>query len=123
MAVDTACSASLVAVKLACESLRRGECSVAHDGGSNGLTAPISGAQREVIVRARAAAGVEASSIEYVEAHGTGTRLGDPIELSSIAAIYGNGRAAGAPCRGGSVKTNIGHLEAAAGIAGLVKTA
>ncbi|PCC68576.1 type I polyketide synthase [Nannocystis exedens] len=194
MAVDTACSASLVAVHLACESLRRGESTLAlaggvnlilapdsmvqmarfgarspsgrcrsfdaagdgyvraegaglvvleplgralaagrriyglvrgsavnNDGRSNGLTAPSPRAQRAVLAAACARAGVEPASIDYVEAHGTGTRLGDPIEASALAAVYGPGRAR--PLRIGSIKTNIGHTEAAAGIAGLMKTA
>ncbi|MDC0717535.1 type I polyketide synthase [Nannocystis bainbridge] len=194
MAVDTACSASLVAVHLACESLRRGESTLAlaggvnlilapdsmvqmarfgarsptgrcrsfdaagdgyvraegaglvaleplgralaagrriyglvrgsainNDGRSNGLTAPNPRAQRAVLAAACARAGVEPASVDYVEAHGTGTRLGDPIEASALAAVYGPGRAR--PLRIGSIKTNVGHTEAAAGIAGLMKTA
>ena len=194
MAVDTACSASLVAVHTACESLLRGECSRAlvagvnlivtphlsivfsqakmlspdgrcktfddradgyvrgegcgvvvlkrlsdalksgdrvlaviagsainHDGRSNGLTAPNGSAQRAVIQRALARANVKPQEVGYVEAHGTGTALGDPIELEALASVYGRGRPAGESCLVGSVKTNIGHLEAAAGIAGLMK--
>ncbi len=193
MALDTACSASLVAVHLACESLRRGESTLAlaggvnlilapdsmvqmarfgarsptgrcrafdaagdgyvraegaglvaleplsralaagrtihglvlgsavnNDGRSNGLSAPSPRAQRAVLAAACARAGVDPASVDYVEAHGTGTRLGDPIEAAALGAVYGIGRAR--PLRIGSIKTNIGHTEAAAGIAGLIKT-
>ncbi|WP_224241542.1 type I polyketide synthase [Hyalangium gracile] len=196
MAIDTACSASLVAVHQACESLRSGESTLAiaggvnlilapdsmvqmarfgatsptgrcrsfdadgdgyvraegaglvvlkrlsraiadgnpiacvirgtainNDGRSNGLTAPSPRAQRAVLSLACARAGVEPSSVDYVEAHGTGTRLGDPIEASAIGAVYGQGRPSDRPLRIGSVKSNIGHAEAAAGIAGLMKLA
>lgn len=193
MAVDTACSAGLVAVHLACESLQRGESTLAlaggvnlvlapdgmvqmarfgarsptdrcrafdadadgyvrsegagivvleplgralaagrriyalvrgtainNDGRSNGLSAPSPRAQRSVLAAACARAGVDPASIDYVEAHGTGTRLGDPIEAAALGAVYGPGRAR--PLRIGSIKTNLGHTEAAAGIAGLIKT-
>ncbi|HYO54689.1 SDR family NAD(P)-dependent oxidoreductase [Archangium sp.] len=93
------------------------------DGHSNGLTAPNGQAQEAVIRRALAAAGVEPSAIGYVEAHGTGTSLGDPIEARAFTRVLGEGRAPGEHCWVGSVKTNIGHLEAAAGVAGLIKTA
>ena len=93
------------------------------DGHTNGITAPNGIAQRQVIERALANAGVPAPSIGFVEAHGTGTSLGDPIEIEALAATVGQ-RADGAPhCFVGSVKTNIGHLEGAAGIAGLIKAA
>ncbi|MCQ8769406.1 type I polyketide synthase [Streptomyces telluris] len=94
-----------------------------HGGRSNGLTAPKGSAQRTVMARALARAGLEASAVGYVEAHGTGTALGDPVEWGALAGVYGQGRAAEEPCLVGSVKTNIGHLEAAAGIAGLIKAA
>ncbi|QLE76354.1 aminotransferase class I/II-fold pyridoxal phosphate-dependent enzyme [Streptomyces rectiverticillatus] len=94
-----------------------------HGGRSNGLTAPKGSAQRTVMARALAQAGLEASAVGYVEAHGTGTALGDPVEWGALAGVYGQGRAAEEPCLVGSVKTNIGHLEAAAGIAGLIKAA
>ncbi|XVV00821.1 alpha/beta fold hydrolase [Actinosynnema sp. CA-248983] len=190
LAVDSACSSSLTAVHLACESIRRGECEMAIAGGVNlvlhpahlialssmtmlgqdgtckvfderadgfvpgegvgavllkplaaalrdgdhirgvieggfvnaggktaGYTVPNPAAQAELVTRALAAAGVEPGSVGYVEAHGTGTALGDPIEIAGLAkALGGEGR-----CAIGSVKANIGHLEGAAGIAGLTK--
>ncbi|WP_432069906.1 aminotransferase class I/II-fold pyridoxal phosphate-dependent enzyme [Streptomyces sp. AA1529] len=193
--VDTACSASLAGVHMACQSLRRGESRIAlagganlllapglsaalldgemlspggrcrtfddaadgyvrgegvgllclkplsdaladgdrihatvtgsalaHGGRGNGLTAPRSSAQRTVITGALAQAGVEPARIDYVEAHGTGTPLGDPVEWEALAEVYG-GTERKEPCLVGSVKTNIGHLEAAAGVAGLIKAA
>ncbi len=91
------------------------------DGHTNGITAPSGVAQRAVIERALRDAGAEGGSVGYVEAHGTGTALGDPIEVEALAATVGRGAADDAPCFLGSVKTNIGHLEGAAGIAGLIK--
>ena len=195
MAIDTACSASLVAIHQACQSLRAGECAMAlsgganlvltpitnvvlsqarmlsptgrcrafdaaadgyvrgegvgmvvlkrlddavrdgnciyavirgsainHDGRSNGLTAPNAAAQEDVMRRALACAGVEPSEVDYIEAHGTGTPLGDPIEFSAIDRVYGCSEGKGRRAYLGSVKTNIGHLETAAGVAGLIKT-
>ncbi|WP_018540604.1 type I polyketide synthase [Streptomyces sp. MspMP-M5] len=194
LTVDTACSASLVAVHQACQSLRLGECDMAlaggvnvilsplmmisqsqfgsvsrqgramtfsdsadgyvrgegcgvvvlkrlsdalrdgdrplavvrggavnQDGRSAGITAPNGAAQRDVFQCALDAAGVAADQVGYVETHGTGTRLGDPIEAEALADVYG--RESGSPVYLGAVKTNIGHLEAAAGIAGLIKAA
>ena len=194
MTVSTACSASLVAVHLACQALRAGECDVAlaggasviadpvthvalskmralatdgrsktfdaradgygrgegcgvvvlarlrdaiargdrilavirgsavnHDGPSAGLTVPNGPAQEKLIRRALEAASVEPHEVSYVEAHGTGTPLGDPIELQAVARALGGGRSE--PLLVGSAKTNLGHLEAAAGIAGLLKVA
>jgi len=196
VAVDTACSSSLTAVHQACESLRRGQSTVAlaggvnlilipewtiaasqarmmsedgrcmtfdsrangyvrgegcglvvlkrlsdavrdrdpivavirgtavnQDGRSNGLTAPNPAQQQQVIQLALRDAGVSPHDIHYVEAHGTGTSLGDPIEFQALSSTLGQGRDSGHPCLIGSVKTNIGHLEAAAGIAGLIKVA
>lgn len=196
MQVDTTCSSSLLAVHLACQSLRAGECELAlaggvnlmltpditiglanlnalapdghcktfdaaadgyirsegcgmvvlkrlddalrdhdpivavirgsavnHDGRSNGLTAPNGTAQEAVIRQALVNASVSPSELQYVETHGTGTPLGDPIELIALGNVLCHGRAAEEPLYVGSVKTNVGHLEAAAGIASLQKVA
>jgi acyl transferase domain-containing protein/acyl-CoA synthetase (AMP-forming)/AMP-acid ligase II/acyl carrier protein len=196
LSVDTACSASLVSVHLACQSLRMGECELAlaggvqlivspevtiflsrtgalspdgrckafdasadgygrgegcglvvlkrlsdaiaandriyavirgsavnHGGSSGGLTVPSESAQEQLMRTALAAAGASAAELDYLEAHGTGTVLGDPIELRAVNAVYGRERLSEAPLRVASVKSNIGHLEAAAGVAGLIKVA
>ncbi|CKN66570.1 phenolpthiocerol synthesis type-I polyketide synthase PPSB [Mycobacterium tuberculosis] len=91
---------------------------VNQDGRSNGVTAPNTAAQCDVIADALRSGDVAPDSVNYVEAHGTGTVLGDPIEFEALAATYGHG---GDACALGAVKTNIGHLEAAAGIAGVIK--
>jgi acyl transferase domain-containing protein/acyl-CoA synthetase (AMP-forming)/AMP-acid ligase II/aryl carrier-like protein len=94
---------------------------VNQDGRSNGLTAPNANAQEAVIRAALADAGLEPGAVSYVEAHGTGTPLGDPIEIRSMARVYCPDRKKAESLVVGSVKTNIGHLEAAAGVAGLIK--
>ncbi|WP_370949588.1 type I polyketide synthase [Amycolatopsis sp. cg5] len=87
-----------------------------------GFTAPSPQGQVEVIVTAQELAGISPNRISYVEAHGTGTLMGDPIEVSALTEAFGRGPARTGPCGLGSVKTNIGHLDSAAGIAGLIKT-
>jgi amino acid adenylation domain-containing protein len=193
--VQTACSTSLVAIHLACQSLRNGECDVALAGGVSlrvphkagylhregmilspdghcrafdanaqgtvigngagvvvlkplasavadgdriyavikgsminndgalkaGYTAPNPNAQATVIAQAQAAAGVAADTITYVEAHGTGTPIGDPIEITALTKAFCAGSTRKGFCAIGSVKTNIGHLDAAAGVAGFIK--
>ena len=94
-----------------------------HDGRTNGLTAPSRHAQEAVLAEAYRHAGLSPASVQYVEAHGTGTALGDTIEANALGTILADGRTPDTPCLIGSVKTNIGHLEAAAGMAGLIKTA
>lgn len=193
LAVDTACSASLVALHLACQALRSGECPVAlaggvnimagpgltmvldaagavspdgrsksfdasadgygrgegagvvvlkrlsdaqrdgdrvlavirgsavnQDGRTNGIMAPSEEAQAHLLRQAYRSCGIDPATIDYVEAHGTGTRAGDPIEVGAMAQVFGP-RPADRPCLVGSVKPNVGHLEAGAGVAGLIK--
>ncbi|WKB53464.1 type I polyketide synthase [Eleftheria terrae] len=92
-----------------------------HDGRSNGLTAPNGRAQREVMRAALARAGMAPAEVDYVEAHGTGTPLGDPVELQALHEVYCKGIDRPGPLWVGSLKTNLGHLEGAAGIASLLK--
>ncbi|MFD0362211.1 SDR family NAD(P)-dependent oxidoreductase [Nocardia sp. GCM10030253] len=93
---------------------------VNQDGASNGLTAPNGPSQERVIAAALADAGLEPTDVDAVEAHGTGTTLGDPIEAQALIGAYGQGRA-GVPLRIGSIKSNIGHTIAAAGVGGVIK--
>ncbi|BBX45815.1 phthiocerol type I polyketide synthase PpsB [Mycobacterium cookii] len=94
---------------------------VNQDGRSNGLLAPNPAAQMAVLRSAYANAGVPPQEVDYIEAHGTGTPLGDPIEARALGTVLGRGRPEDAPLLIGTVKTNIGHLEGAAGAAGLIK--
>ncbi len=120
----------IVVLKLLSDAQRDGDrifalirgAAVTQDGRSTGLTTPNVLAQQAMLRQALASARVNADDIRYVETHGTGTSLGDPIELEALRTVLGKTRADGTTCVLGAVKTNIGHLEAAAGIAGLIKT-
>lgn len=94
---------------------------VNHDGRSNGLIAPNQDAQAEVLRRAYKDAGIDPRNVDYIEAHGTGTILGDPIEAEALGRVVGKGRPADRPALLGAIKTNIGHLESAAGVASMAK--
>jgi len=119
-----------VVLKRAVDALRDGDqilalvrgSAVNQDGATNGMTAPSTPSQVAVIRTALSSARVEASRVNFVETHGTGTPLGDPIEVEAIATVYGAARVEGDPVVLGAVKTNIGHLEGAAGIASVIKT-
>ena len=94
---------------------------VNHGGASVGLTVPNTPALEQVIETALSQADIPPSEVDYLEAHGTGTTVGDPIEINAVASVYGKEREAEHPLLVGSVKTNVGHLESAAGVAGLIK--
>ncbi|GHD86105.1 type I polyketide synthase [Streptomyces naganishii] len=94
---------------------------VNQDGRSQGLSAPNGPAQEQVVRRALELSGLEPGDIDHVEAHGTGTTLGDPIEANALAQVFGGSRPAGRPLYLGSLKSNIGHTQAASGVAGLIK--
>jgi acyl transferase domain-containing protein/acyl carrier protein len=124
--------AGMVALKKLDDALAAGDriyavirgSAVNNDGSSSGsMGTPSAQGQQELLRAAYADAGTDPCRVDYVEAHGTGTRAGDPVELGALGAVLGPGRAADAPCLVGSVKTNIGHTEAAAGVAGLIKAA
>jgi polyketide synthase 13 len=96
---------------------------VNHDGRSNGLLAPNPDAQEQVLRKAYKDAGIDPRTVDYVEAHGTGTILGDPIEADALGRVIGRGRPVDKPALLGAVKSNVGHLESAAGAASLAKVA
>ena len=121
--------AGIVALKRLADALRDGDriravvrgSAVRHGGHSTGYTVPNAPAQVELLRAALADAGVDASQVGCVEPHATGTPVGDPVELAALAAVYGAPAPGAGPCVLGSAKTNLGHLESAAGIAGLIK--
>lgn len=121
--------AGVLVLKRVADALRDGDTihavirgsAVNSDGHSNGLTAPNPEAQVDVLQRAYRDAGIRPQEVDYVEAHGTGTILGDPIEATALGEVLGKGRDITEPTLLGSIKTNIGHTEAAAGTAGLIK--
>lgn len=96
---------------------------IAQDGRTVGIMSPNGDAQADMFARACESAGVPPASVDFVEAHGTGTPSGDPTEVRALASVYGVDRPADAPCRIGSVKPNVGHLEGGAGVVGLIKAA
>ncbi|WP_329310652.1 type I polyketide synthase [Streptomyces sp. NBC_01262] len=120
---------AVVVLKRLSDALRDGDrilalitaTAVNSDGRSNGLMAPSPAAQRALLETAYARAGLDPATVDYVEAHGTGTPLGDPIEAGALADVLGRTRHPDQPLLLGSVKSNLGHLEAAAGVVGLVK--
>lgn len=122
--------AGIVVLKRLSDALEHGDhiwavirgSAVNHDGASSGFSVPSKAAQEDVIRTALQNANVSAEDIAYIEAHGTGTSLGDPIEVRALEAALGSQRSANSPLLLGSVKTNFGHTESAAGVAGLIKT-
>ncbi|MBW4617792.1 MAG: SDR family NAD(P)-dependent oxidoreductase [Cyanosarcina radialis HA8281-LM2] len=123
--------AGIVVLKRLEEAIADGDCihavirgaAINNDGAMKvGYTAPSVDGQAEVIAEALALAGIEPETISYIEAHGTGTPLGDPIEIAALTQVFGASTDKQGFCALGSVKTNIGHLDAAAGVAGLIKT-
>ncbi|MGW3205971.1 type I polyketide synthase, partial [Streptomyces sp. NPDC001135] len=96
---------------------------VNNDGGGDGLTVPLQSGQEQVLRLAYEQAGIDPAHVGYVELHGTGTKVGDPVEAAALGAVLGTAREPGRPVRVGSAKTNVGHLEGAAGITGLLKAA
>ena len=123
--------AGIVVLKPLAQALADGDTVIAtiigtaanQDGHSHGMTVPSAAAQSALLTAAYRQAGVPPGDVTYVEAHGTGTAVGDPLEASALGNVLAQGRSAHGFCRIGSVKTNIGHLESASGIAGLIKTA
>src|SRR5207245_1649232 len=122
--------AGIVALKLLSQALADGDpiqavilgSAVNNDGKTGGfLGTPGREGQEDLLRKAYRAAGVEPGRVQYVEAHGTGTSAGDPVELQALGHVLAEGRLPGRPCLVGSVKTNIGHTEGAAGVAGLIK--
>ncbi|MFJ1967237.1 type I polyketide synthase [Streptomyces sp. NPDC087903] len=121
--------AGIVALKLLSRAVEDGDVihgvirggAVNNDGGGTTLTAPSVEAQQDVLRRAYDRTGVDPAAVRFVELHGTGTPVGDPVEAAALGAVLGRARRPGSPLSVGSVKTNIGHLEGAAGIAGLIK--
>ncbi|MEV0460731.1 polyketide synthase, partial [Catellatospora methionotrophica] len=115
-----------VVLKLLADAVRDGDRVLAvvrastanQDGHSEGIAAPSADAQRDLLAEAVARAGIDPADVGLVEAHGTGTPVGDPVEFTALAQVYGTGQH---PCALGSVKTNLGHLEPAAGLTGLIK--
>jgi 6-methylsalicylic acid synthase len=95
---------------------------VQQDGKTNGIMAPNGEAQANLMRKAYTVAGIDPATVGYVEAHGTGTNVGDPLEAGAMTAVFGAGRTPDTPCLIGSVKPNVGHLEAGAGVAGVIKT-
>lgn len=123
--------AGLVLLKPLSEALADGDSiyavirgtAVNQDGFTHGMAAPNPQAQAAVLREAYRRAGVAPAQVQYIEAHGTGTKLGDPVEAEALGAVLAAGRDADQPCAIGSVKTNIGHTETAAGVAGVIKVA